>query len=274
MKRWDKISMVVLMMMLLACAGCGRDEGTQEGSPSVAAEAAGARTESFSAPPEAAKEDPREADYTAAVESFEAGSSHSVYYDLAALEGYKDSAQLMQEAKLQNWLNFFAHGLADRFYEARADYPLLSEDEIFQAVCGKEWLVPNIQAEGYMEYDFHTDGTGKIIHMNGRSDDITWEIRNGDVAWRYPDSPEDVPGNYDLGQEFRKIADGVYMVFFTDAEEMKSGSSAVAYIERDSDWGARYARGTEILMDLSAGASGHWRVVEDDNGLYYAHVED
>lgn len=274
MRKWQSIGLVCLLALALMASGCGREKAVPEKETPVSA-AESTPAEALSAPAEEEEaEDPREADYTAAVESFDAGSSHSVYYDFEALGDYKDSAQLMQEAYLQNLLNFFAHGPAERFYEARADYPLLNEDEIFQAVCGKEWLVPNMQAEGYTEYDFHTDGTGEIIQMNGSAKDITWEIRNGDVAWRYPDSPEGVPADVDLGQQFRKIADGIYMVFRTDADDMKSGSSVIAYIERDSDWGERYAKGTEILMALSTEHSGQWRVVEDDNGLYYAHVED
>ena len=102
------LSATLALCLAMGLAGCGNDKAPAESAASANMEVSAPAEKKPAEKAPTAKEDAdKEQKYQAALQSFNEGSSHSVYYEFKALGDYKDSAQLAQDAVIQNKLNFF-----------------------------------------------------------------------------------------------------------------------------------------------------------------------
>ena len=182
------LSATLALCLAMGLAGCGNDKAPAESAASANMEVSAPAEKKPAEKAPTAKEDAdKEQKYQAALQSFNEGSSHSVYYEFKALGDYKDSAQLAQDAVIQNKLNFFTAEPANWFKERKAQDPIIEGDALAQTFAGKTWLVPNFQSVGYMEYTFNSDGTGSIFSslLNEKWQDFTWSVNERGIEIHY-----------------------------------------------------------------------------------------
>lgn len=273
------LSGALAFCLAMGLAGCGNDKAPAESATSVNV-AVSAPTEKKSAEkaPTAKADANKEQKYQAALQQFNEGSSHSVYYEFMELGEYKDSAQLAQDAVIQNKLNFFTAEPANWFKERKAQYPIIEGETLAQTFAGKTWVVPNFQAVGYMEYTFNSDGTGSIFSstLNDRWNDFTWSVNERGIEIHYAgESDEGAARSFPVYKEdYHQVNEDVYIQFSPEAEAAHpNGGMPVAYINKDSDFGKRYIKASDILVQISMDNPNGWTREQDENGLYYAHVE-
>jgi hypothetical protein len=273
------LSATLALCLAMGLAGCGNDKAPAESAASANMEvSAPAEKKPAEKAPTAKGDADKEQKYQAALQSFNEGSSHSVYYEFKALGDYKDSAQLAQDAVIQNKLNFFTAEPANWFKERKAQYPIIEGDALAQTFAGKTWLVPNFQSVGYMEYTFNSDGTGSIFSslLNEKWQDFTWSVNERGIEIHYAGEQADgeVRSYPVYKEDYHQVNEDVYIQFSPEAEAAHpNGGMPVAYIAKDSDFGKRYVKGSDILVKISEDNPNGWTCEQDENGLYYAHVE-
>ena len=271
-------SAALVLCLAVGLAGCGNDKAPAEGAASANTEVSAPAEKKPAKKPSTTKVDAnKEQKYQAALQQFNEGSSHSVYYEFMELGEYKDSAQLAQDAVIQNKLNFFTTEPANWFKERKSQYSIIEGEALAQTFAGKTWVVPNFQAVGYMEYTFNSDGTGSIYSstLNDQWKDFTWSVNERGIEIHYAGEPAEgeARSNPVYKQDYHQVNENVYIQFSPEAEAAHpNGGMSVAYINKDSDFGKRYIKASDILVQISMDNPNGWTREQDENGLYYAHV--
>lgn len=190
---------------------------------------------------EAEIDEKRESDYEAALKYLNEGDTYSAYYIFEELGDYKDSANKMSDALIQNNLDFFSSAgkngeqALGYFSENRQNYPLLNEEEITR-IIENDWVVRSryTASYGYSTLTLYSDGTGSF------SSEATvrpyWFVSGNEFYYETY-----VPSFFELSKltasynahELRKVADGLYMAFdYRDNPEY-------IFAESTSEWARR-----------------------------------
>ncbi len=183
----------------------------------------------------------RESDYEAALKYLNEGDTYSAYYIFEELGDYKDSANKMTDALIQNNLDFFSSAgkngeqALGYFSENRQNYPLLSSEEITSIIVN-DWVVRSCYTAsyGYSKLTLYSDGTGSI------SSEATvrpyWFVSGNEFYYETY-----VPASFELSKltasynayELRRVTDGLYMAFdYRDNPEY-------IFAESTSEWARR-----------------------------------
>ena len=182
----------------------------------------------------------RESDYEAALKYLNEGDTYSAYYIFEELGDYKDSANKMSDALIQNNLDFFSSAgkngeqAVGYFSENRQNYPLLNEEEIKRIIVN-DWVERSrgTASYGYSTLTLYSDGTGSFSSETPYRP--YWSVSGNNFYYE-----STIPSLFELSElttnysayELRKIADGLYMAY-------KRDKPWIIFAESTSEWARR-----------------------------------
>ena len=172
--------------------------------------------------------------YNDAVKALNGGRSADAYEAFSALKDYKDSEKLKDTASLQNRLDTFPSSRS-YFVANKDDYPLVGVNEGAMVLLGT-WIYCAPTAGEHWRLTLNADGSGSETEL-----DIRWAFDAQGFRYTYGSDDALLDVSDELGNELRKITDGVYGIFFKDdSDEM------ALLISTGSDWGKRYEAAYEF----------------------------
>lgn len=177
--------------------------------------------------------------YNEAVEALKEGHSAEAYDGFKKLGDYKDSKLLADSAYLQNRLDTFP-GSRSYFVSHMGEYALVAAEEGASMLSGT-WIFcePSLADPSALTISILTinaDGSGN----QGEGDvatDVRWIFDDKGFRYSYGTDGSSLEDSDTVGNELRKITDGVYGIF-TEGES----SDMALLISIDSDWGKRYVK--------------------------------
>ncbi len=210
--------------------------------------------------------DDQAAAYDSAMELYKNGYSYQAYYAFKTLGDYKNSAYMMERAKLLNRISYnFDDYTSKWFLQNINSFEDVPENEIPSIITSGTWVGPSSQSVGYGTSKFNSDGT-----ITDGSSQIFgyWLIAQGGI-YIHNGNMEALQSdmNWIIQKDFRKVADDVYANIITQTTTpIHSGPTTVLYIRQGSDIGNAFESVQKRLLSYQNLC---YMRQDDGNGLYY-----
>lgn len=233
-------------------------------------------------PPEEEKPpvvDDQAAAYDSAMDLYKNGYSYQAYYAFEDLGSYKNSAYMMERAKLLNRISYNYNDYTSKWFLQNINsFEDIPESEIPSIITSGIWLSPGSQSVGYGASKYNSDGTISSGSSLSESHQIFgyWLIAQGGI-YIHNGNLEGLQSdmNWIIRKDFRKVADDVYANIITQTTTpIHSGATASLFIRQGSDIGNAFESVEGRLLSYANNPGLHYRYQDDGTGLYYIAICD
>lgn len=223
--------------------------------------------------------DDQAAAYDAAMDLYKNGYSYQAYYAFEDLGSYKNSAYMMERAKLLNRISYNYNDYTSKWFLQNINsFEDIPESEIPSIITSGIWLSPGSQSVGYGASKYNSDGTISSGSSLSESHQIFgyWLIAQGGI-YIHNGNLEGLQSdmNWIIRKDFRKVADDVYANIITQTTTpIHSGATASLFIRQGSDIGNAFESVEGRLLSYANNPGLHYRYQDDGTGLYYIAICD